>query len=750
MTTRTFRLTFDRDAAIRYVTYGRMSSDLQNPDSPQRQLDTIRETLIREGRNWVEVKSYVDSGISGKFTTRRPGIMQLLEDIDSGQVQCDAVIVDTPERIGRNEDVLLIRRFLAKKGVVILDALSRFRDPTTRDGRILSLLADIQGEDENLKKSHMVSNGKKATVKKKLWPGGTPPTGYMLEACGIEKRKTKEVTLKRLVPKPATASFVQRCFELADVNGWGSTRIAQELNADDTIPDEVKPIFSNTVDRILTNKIYKGVFEWGRRKVSIIDDIRSVETNRTEHLLIVNDYCEPLVSVEQFDRVQKLLDERRRICDDQPDGADAGQCRPGRALKYPLSGLVRCSGCGHAMVASKRKRYRDAKYRCPYITSGICTNKTAVPEPWLHREVMRLVTTRLFGLATAEPTEDFLSSLLGNPEFSEFLGLVNAELERLECEQPSTTQSLTSERDELRKQQEALVLSFRNPNLNADLRVRLEADYSEMESRISEITSILSRTESSRSTVESACQPEAVAGHLQAIAETLTSENASAANLEFARVIDRIMVDCDGQVHIRMCKFSFLLPTDFQPAKDTCNDADRSKRLPGRALPTDVYSELRGGMRQDNSFCQSRFEGFGPEWFWEDTLSVPENPSWTELYAVEVARWRLANPCTLDALCERYGKSKRTIYAALNLAKSLGVDATEIDGRTLQGNWARDHAEEVLAFMQEHGLNIKRAALHFSKSTPWIREALKYAQEKSGGETSEKPDSDPGEDRSAA
>ena len=266
MTTRTFRLTFDPDASIRFAIYARMSSDLQNPDSPQRQIDTIRETLSREGRNWVELNTYVDSGISGKFTTRRPGLMQLLEDIDSGRIQYDAVIVDTPERLGRNEDVIFIRRLLAKKGIVILDALSRFRDPTTRDGRILSMLADFQGEDENLKKSHMVSNGKKATVKKKLWPGGPPPTGYQLEACGIEKRKTKEVTLKRLVPKPTTASFVARCFELADVNGWGSTRIAQELNADDTIPDEVKPIFSTTVDRILNNKIYKGVYEWGRRR----------------------------------------------------------------------------------------------------------------------------------------------------------------------------------------------------------------------------------------------------------------------------------------------------------------------------------------------------------------------------------------------------------------------------------------------------------------------------------------------------
>ena len=274
------------------------------------------------------------------------------------------------------------------------------------------------------------------------------------------------------------------------------------------------------------------------------------------------------------------------------------------------------------------------------------------------------MTARLFGLSTEGSTEDFVSALRANPEFSGFLSLVEAELQRQESEQPSTTQSLVSERDELKKEQEALVLSFRNPKLSTDLRNRLEADYAEMESRINEITSILSRTENSRSTVESACQPEDVARQLQASAETLTSENASAANLEFARLIDRITVGSDGQVHIRMCKFSFLLPSDFRTGATPPKAGVGSKRLPGRALPTDVHSELRGVMRQDNSFCQSRFDGFGPEWFWEDTLPIPENPSWTELYAIEVARWRLANPCTLDALCDRYGKSKRTIRAA--------------------------------------------------------------------------------------
>ena len=86
----------------------------------------------------------------------------------------------------------------------------------------------------------------------------------------------------------------------------------------------------------------------------------------------------------------------------------------------------------------------------------------------------------------------------------------------------------------------------------------------------------------------------------------------------------------------------------------------------------------------------------------------------------------------------------------LHLAKSLGVDATGIDGRTLGGNWARDHADEVLAFMQEHGRNIKRASLHFGKSTPWIREALNYALQKQSNDDLDKNDADPNEGLSAA
>ena len=78
----------------------------------------------------------------------------------------------------------------------------------------------------------------------------------MLKSCGLEKRTAREVTLKCLVPDPATRRFIERCFELADEYGWGASRIAKTLNADDTIPDELMVVHANTVERILKNKIY--------------------------------------------------------------------------------------------------------------------------------------------------------------------------------------------------------------------------------------------------------------------------------------------------------------------------------------------------------------------------------------------------------------------------------------------------------------------------------------------------------------
>jgi hypothetical protein len=62
-----------------------------------------------------------------------------------------------------------------------------------------------------------------------------------------------------------------------------------------------------------------------------------------------------------------------------------------------------------------------------------------------------------------------------------------------------------------------------------------------------------------------------------------------------------------------------------------------------------------------------RFAGLGPEWFWEDTFQLPRKTCWAREQAAEVARLR-AGGLTLEELAVHFGKSVPTIRAALKRA----------------------------------------------------------------------------------
>src|SRR5438552_722843 len=115
--------TFNPNLPLRYVRYGRMSSDQQNPRSPEQQYDTIEATKTRCGYPWQHVADYRDDAIKGAFVQKRPGLQHMLADIRKRRITVDLVLVDTYERFGRADEMAEIRRDLVvRHGVILLTA----------------------------------------------------------------------------------------------------------------------------------------------------------------------------------------------------------------------------------------------------------------------------------------------------------------------------------------------------------------------------------------------------------------------------------------------------------------------------------------------------------------------------------------------------------------------------------------------------------------------------------------------------
>lgn len=75
---------FDPKQEWPVIIYARMSSDKQNPRSPDQQIAVINELLKRLGYPWKVVAVYRDDAISGRYTRKRSQLQQMLRDLKSG------------------------------------------------------------------------------------------------------------------------------------------------------------------------------------------------------------------------------------------------------------------------------------------------------------------------------------------------------------------------------------------------------------------------------------------------------------------------------------------------------------------------------------------------------------------------------------------------------------------------------------------------------------------------------------------
>ncbi len=406
---------FEPNRKCHVVIYVRMSTDHQNPRSPDQQIATIKELINRLKLPWTIVMIYRDDGKSGRYKRKRPQFLKMMRDLRCGAVKAQLVLVDTFERLSRGDDNAEIRRKLSRAGVLVLTADSQFQDPTSVSGQALTMVESIRATEEGRVKAHNVVRGKKDAIRLGHWPGGPVPFGFRLKNVMIICHGIEEIDYRLLVPVEELRPLVLRIFELAAKKKWGAIRICKALNADPDISDALKPFVVSSIDYMLDSELYFGEMVWGKNCTGIEDDVRVVQPNPEEEWERNPNFCEPLVPRPLWEEAQAHRAERRRrhqAALEHAATAEDGSACPrlrGVALTYPLSGLVMCDACGRAMVASSSSVYltvdgherRYVAYVCPAALSGACPNTRRIPEDWLRETVMELICQRLFLKRTA-------------------------------------------------------------------------------------------------------------------------------------------------------------------------------------------------------------------------------------------------------------------------------------------------------------------------------------------------------------
>ncbi|SMO64879.1 Recombinase [Melghirimyces algeriensis] len=158
-----------------------------------------------------------------------------------------------------------------------------------RFGRLfLTLVAALaQWERENL--AERVRFGMEEMVRQGKRPGGSASYGY------------KSVEGK-LIPVESEATIVRELFDRYEKNQ--GIREIQRWLEDEKIPAPKKKWSTTTINYILRSPIYIGKIRWNLRKKGI---------GKTNQEIIVDGNHEPIISENQFFRVQKILDQRKSV-----------------------------------------------------------------------------------------------------------------------------------------------------------------------------------------------------------------------------------------------------------------------------------------------------------------------------------------------------------------------------------------------------------------------------------------------------
>lgn len=315
-----------RTRARRAAQYVRMSRELQRY-SIKNQMAAI--TAYAEANGLTIVRTYADEGRSGLRIKGRPGLIELIEDVQSGQADFDHILVYDVSRWGRFQDVdeSAYYEFLCKRsGVQVEYCAELFKN----DGTFVSGIA------KSLKRGMAAEWSRELSVKvhaghcrvASLGYRVGAPVGYGLRRLMVDESEHPKGFLEkgqfkalqsdrvRLRPGSAEEAAVIRIIFDQFVNGRKSySHIRRQLNDAGIANHNGRPWTDGMLPTILANENYIGKTVYNRTSRRLGQKL----VKNPDHAWVRGAAAiEPIVDAGIFARAQKLLAERRlEIAEDE-------------------------------------------------------------------------------------------------------------------------------------------------------------------------------------------------------------------------------------------------------------------------------------------------------------------------------------------------------------------------------------------------------------------------------------------------
>lgn len=317
----------------KYYVYLRKSSEAEDKQvqSIERQHDEVMR-LIEHYK--LEIIECFQESRSAMTPNNRPEFTRMIDGIR--QRKANGIICWHINRLARNPFESGIVQQLLEDGL-IQKIITKDREYTASDNSI------IYGVESSLATQYSKDLGKmvKSGMEKKIAKGIAPffaPLGYL-------NTKRAEHGTNFIVPDPDRFAIVRGIWDLMLTGKYTPPAILQHISNKTGLTTKLNrgrySVSRTGIYRILSNCFYAGLFEF---KGAIYQGIHT-----------------PMITLDEFDRVQQLLGSR-------------GKPRYTKHV-FPFTGIITCTICGSAITATKKSKLIKSTGQIKQFTYYYCSKR---------------------------------------------------------------------------------------------------------------------------------------------------------------------------------------------------------------------------------------------------------------------------------------------------------------------------------------------------------------------------------------
>ena len=360
-----FGMILDRNRPRKVVFYGRVSTEHEAQLSALENQMQWYDDIAARFPNWEVVDKYIDEGITGTQAKKRPAFMQMIADSKTDKF--DLIVTREVCRFARNTvDTLTHTRELKGRDIEVY-----FVDDNIwtmdGDGELRLTIMATLAQEESRKVSERVRAGQHISRSKNILYGCGNILGYDLKR-NIGPDGKWDPAENTYVINPEQAETVRMIFDLYE-EGNGILKIGKILTERKrcTASGKIRWDAANVL-RILDNATYKGYICYNKSgSNNYLEQRRVVNRDKSTYEYHKGNW-EPIISEEQFDRVQKLKESKKKITTVH-DGQATGKSLKKSACIW--TNKLRCS-CGSSFRRNVFHKNKDGNKTFCFL----CYNQT--------------------------------------------------------------------------------------------------------------------------------------------------------------------------------------------------------------------------------------------------------------------------------------------------------------------------------------------------------------------------------------